>query len=321
MRKKLINILKKLLPLLLGVFLIWYSYNNTTPTERENIFNAIKNANYFWVIISVILGFLSHFSRALRWNLLLQPIGYQPALLNNFMAIFVGYLANLGIPRSGEVLRATTLTSYEKVPFQKGFGTIIAERVIDVIMLLSIVLITAILQTEIIANYFAEKNINYTKLIIAGVILIAVGVIFLLLIRKAKTGFFLKVKNFVFELLEGALSIFKMKNKWLFIFHTLCIWVLYIAMFWVIKFSIPETASLPLNAILASFVAGAFAMSATNGGIGLYPIAVSKILLIYGVSEASGDAFGWIMWTSQTLMVVVFGALAFLFLPIYNRNK
>ena len=177
---------------MLGVFLIWYSYNNTTPTERENIFNAIKNANYFWVIISVILGFLSHFSRALRWNLLLQPIGYQPALLNNFMAIFVGYLANLGIPRSGEVLRATTLTSYEKVPFQKGFGTIIAERVIDVIMLLSIVLITAILQTEIIADYFAEKNINYTKLIIAGVILIAVGVIFLLLIRKAKTGFFLK---------------------------------------------------------------------------------------------------------------------------------
>ncbi|WP_417443521.1 lysylphosphatidylglycerol synthase transmembrane domain-containing protein [Joostella sp.] len=321
MNKKILNIFKKILPLFLGVFLIWYSYSNTTQEDRLNIYNAIKNANYFWVILSVILGFLSHISRALRWNLLLEPIGYQPRFPNNIMAIFVGYLANLGIPRSGEVLRATTLTSYEKVPFQKGFGTIIAERVIDVIMLLSIVLITAILQTEIIADYFAEKNIDYIKLIAIGSVLIVLGIIFLLLIRKAKSGFFLKVKNFVFDLLEGALSIFKMKNKWLFIFYTLCIWVLYIAMFWVIKYSIPETTSLPLNAILASFVAGAFAMTATNGGIGLYPIAVSKILLIYGISETSGDAFGWIMWSSQTLMVVIFGALSFLLLPIYNKNK
>lgn len=237
------------------------------------------------------------------------------------MAIFVGYLANLGVPRSGEVLRASSLTTYEKVPFQKSFGTIIAERVIDVIMLLLVVLITAILQTEIIANYFAEKNINYLKLIVIASVLIVGGLVFLLLIKKAKSGFLLKVKNFVFELLEGVLSIFKMKKKWLFLFYTLCIWILYIAMFWVIKFSIPETASLPVNAILASFVAGAFAMSATNGGIGLYPIAVSKILLIYGISKASGDAFGWIMWTAQTIMVVFFGALSFLLLPIYNRNK
>ncbi|MEL4306766.1 lysylphosphatidylglycerol synthase transmembrane domain-containing protein [Joostella sp. CR20] len=321
MNKKLINILKKTLPLLIGVFLIWYSYQNTTPQERTSIFNAVQNANYFWVFISLLLGFLSHLSRAFRWNLLLEPLGYQPKITNNIMAIFVGYLANLGVPRSGEVLRASSLTTYEKVPFQKSFGTIIAERVIDVIMLLLVVLITAILQTEIIANYFAEKNINYLKLIVIASVLIVGGLVFLLLIKKAKSGFLLKVKNFVFELLEGVLSIFKMKKKWLFLFYTLCIWILYIAMFWVIKFSIPETASLPVNAILASFVAGAFAMSATNGGIGLYPIAVSKILLIYGISKASGDAFGWIMWTAQTIMVVFFGALSFLLLPIYNRNK
>nr|WP_207190437.1 lysylphosphatidylglycerol synthase transmembrane domain-containing protein [Galbibacter mesophilus] len=306
---------------MLGVFLIWYSYSHTTPEDRKSIFEAVKNADYFWVIASLFLGFLSHFTRALRWNLLLEPIGYKPKIMNNLMAIFVGYLANLGIPRSGEVLRATTLTTYEKVPFQKTFGTIIAERVIDVVLLLTIVAVTAILQTEVIADYFANKNVNFLKLSLFGVALLVAGIAFLLLIKRAKSGFLLKVKNFVFELIEGVMSIFKMKRKWLFIIYTLLIWVLYIAMFWLIKYSIPETASLSLNAILAAFVAGAFAMSATNGGIGLYPIAVSKILLVYGISKASGDAFGWIMWTSQTLMVVVFGALAFLFLPFYNRNK
>ncbi|MCX2680529.1 lysylphosphatidylglycerol synthase transmembrane domain-containing protein [Galbibacter sp. EGI 63066] len=321
MKKKLIKILKTILPLLLGVFLIWYSYSHTTPEDRESIINAIKEANYFWVIVSLFLGFLSHFFRALRWNLLLKPMGYTPSIFNNLMAIFVGYLANLGIPRSGEVLRATSISTYEDIPFQKSFGTIIAERVIDVIMLLLIIFITGVLQTEIIADFFMSKDINITKLIIITGIIGILGLFFLWLVKKAKNGFFGKVKTFVQGLIEGVTSIFKMKKKWLFIFYTFCIWILYIGMFWIVKFSLPETANLPISAILAAFVAGAFAMSATNGGIGLYPIAVSKMLLIYGISKASGDAFGWIMWSSQTIMVVIFGALSFLFLPIYNRTR
>ncbi len=248
-------------------------------------------------------------------------MGYKPSLANNIMAIFVAYLANLGVPRSGEVLRATTISTYEKIPFQKAFGTIIAERVIDVIMLLLVVLVTGILQTEIIADFFLSKNINYVQLILLGVAAAAIGITFLVLIKRAKSGFLAKIKTFVFGIIEGLTSIFKMKDKWLFLFYTLCIWTLYIAMFWVIKFSLPETLNLPISAILAAFVAGAFAMSATNGGIGLYPLAVSKILLIYGIGKASGDAFGWIMWSAQTLMVVIFGALSFLFLPIYNSSK
>jgi len=318
---RLKNILKKTLPLLLGVFLIGYSYSITSAEDRENIIEAIKEANYFWVVISLLLGFSSHLFRAIRWNLLLKPLGYQPRMINNIMAIFAAYLANLGIPRSGELLRATTISTYEYIPFQKGFGTIIAERVIDVIMLLLIVLITGILQTEIILDYFAAKQINFGKLIGIGIALVICGSLFLFFIKKAKSGFLLKIKHIVQGLIEGVSSIFQMKNKGLFIVYTIAIWFLYIAMFWVVKFSIPETAHLPVSAILAAFVAGAFAMTATNGGIGLYPIAVSNILLIYGVGKASGDAFGWIMWSSQTIMVVLFGALSFLFLPIFNKNK
>jgi len=318
---RLKNILKKILPLLLGVFLIAYSYSITSAEDRENIVESIKEANYFWVILSLFLGFFSHLFRAIRWNLLLKPLGYQPRLINNIMAIFMAYLANLGIPRSGELLRATTISTYENIPFQKGFGTIIAERVIDVLMLLLIVLITGILQTEIILDYFAAKQINFNKLIGISIALVICGALFLFFIKKAKRGILLKIKHIVQGLIEGVSSIFQMKNKGLFLVYTLAIWFLYIAMFWVVKFSIPQTAHLPVSAILAAFVAGAFAMTATNGGIGLYPIAVSNILLIYGVSKTAGDAFGWIMWSSQTMMVVLFGALSFLFLPIFNKNK
>lgn len=306
---------------MLGVFLIGYSYSITSQEDRKNIVEAIKEADYFWVLISLLLGFLSHFFRAVRWNLLLKPIGYQPRLINNIMAIFAAYLANLGIPRSGELLRATTISTYENIPFQKGFGTIIAERVIDVIMLLLIVLITGILQTEIILDYFAAKQINYTKIITIGCVALVFGCLFYYFIKKARSGFLVKIKHIVQGLIEGVSSVFQMKNNLLFILYTLAIWLLYIAMFWVVKFSIPETADLPVSAILAAFVAGAFAMTATNGGIGLYPIAVSNILLIYGVSKTAGDAFGWIMWSSQTIMVVLFGALSFLFLPVFNKNK
>ncbi len=306
---------------MLGVFLIGYSYSITSQEDRKNIVEAIKEADYFWVLISLLLGFLSHFFRAVRWNLLLKPIGYQPRLINNIMAIFAAYLANLGIPRSGELLRATTISTYENIPFQKGFGTIIAERVIDVIMLLLIVLITGILQTEIILDYFAAKQINYTKIITIGCVALVFGSLFYYFIKKARSGFLVKIKHIVQGLIEGVSSVFQMKNNLLFILYTLAIWLLYIAMFWVVKFSIPETADLPVSAILAAFVAGAFAMTATNGGIGLYPIAVSNILLIYGVSKTAGDAFGWIMWSSQTIMVVLFGALSFLFLPVFNKNK
>ncbi len=298
-----------------------YWYNKTPTTDREQILFYIKEANIFWISVSLLLGLIGHTSRAIRWNYLLEPLGYKPKLINNVLMIFMAYLANLGVPRTGEVLRATALTTYEGVPFEKGFGTIVTERVIDVIMLLIVVLITLLLQTDIVIDFFQQRGFNLNGIFLLLGLGIAALLFFFLFIKKSNLKFALKIKSFAKGLLDGVFSIFKMKRKWEFVFHTILIWVCYIGMMWVIKFTIPETTGLSLNEIMVAFVFGAFAMATTNGGVGLFPILVSKALVLFGISEVSGDAFGWIMWIAQTLMNVVFGAISFLLLPLLNRNK
>lgn len=321
MGNSLKKFLKIFVPIAFGLFLVWYSYNSTTLEEREQIIHYISNASPFWVTLSVIIGILSHISRAIRWNYLLEPMGYKPKITNNVFIVLISYFANLGIPRSGEILRATALTTYENVPFEKGFGTIVTERVIDLLMLLFIIMITLLLQTDFILGFLEEKGVNIIGAI--GILLVGIVGLFLgsYIIRKSKSPFALKLKGFLNGLQDGVLSVFKMKNKWPFIFLTLFIWVAYVGMFWVIKHTVEETITLTFGELLVAFVAGAFAMSTTNGGIGLYPIAVSAALGIYGISSVSGDAFGWIMWIAQTLMVVVFGTISFIVLPLLNRNR
>lgn len=305
----------------MGVFLVWYSYHITSPEDRQEIFRYIQEADLFWIGMSVLLGIASHVSRAIRWNYLLEPLGYRPRLSNNIFIILIAYFTNLGIPRSGEILRATALATYEDVPFEKGFGTIVTERIIDVIMLLIIVFITLTLQTDIIMDLLLKRGMNLGNIFI----LLGIGVfgliLFFLFVKKSDRPFAKKIKGFVKGLMEGVLSVFKMKHKWAFIFHTLFIWTAYVGMFWVIKHTVPETMGLSLGQLLVAFVAGSFAITATNGGIGLYPIAVSSSLALFGISSVSGDAFGWIMWIAQTSMVVVFGAISFVVLPLWNRNR
>ncbi|MDC6362364.1 MULTISPECIES: lysylphosphatidylglycerol synthase transmembrane domain-containing protein [Flavobacteriaceae] len=321
MGKSLKKFLKIFVPIAFGLFLVWYSYNATSLEERSQIIHYISNASPFWVTVSIVLGILSHVSRAIRWNYLLEPMGYRPKIINNIFIVLISYFANLGIPRSGEILRATALTTYEKVPFEKGFGTIVTERVLDLLMLLLIIMVTLVLQTDIILAFLEEKGIN----LVGAFGLLFAGIVGLFLatsiIKKSKSALAQKLKAFLNGLLDGVLSVFKMKRKWPFILHTLFIWAAYVGMFWVIKHTVAETASLSLSELLVAFVGGAFAMSTTNGGIGLYPIAVSAALGIFGISSVSGDAFGWIMWIAQTLMVVVFGTISFIVLPLLNRNR
>ncbi|MBW8242318.1 flippase-like domain-containing protein [Muricauda oceani] len=321
MGRSLKKFLKIFVPIAFGLFLVWYSYNSTTPEERKQIIHYISNASPLWVTISIIIGILSHISRAIRWKYLLEPLGYRPKTVNTIFIVLISYFANLGIPRSGEILRATALTTYEKVPFEKGFGTIVTERVIDLLMLLTIIMVTLMLQTDFILGFMEERGVNIIGAI--GILLVGIVGLFLgsYIIRKSKSPLAIKLKGFLNGLKEGVLSLFKMKNKWPFIFHTLFIWAAYFGMFWVIKYTVEETIPLSLGELLVAFVAGAFAMSTTNGGIGLYPIAVSAALSIYGISSVSGDAFGWIMWIAQTFMVVVFGTISFLVLPLLNRNR
>ena len=310
------KILKIILPLVLGGFLVWYSISGIS---LEVLGKYFKEAKYGWIFLGLFFGVLSHLSRAYRWKFMLAPLGFKPKYTNSVLAVLVGYLVNLALPRAGEVSRALVLTNYEDVPFEKGFGTIVAERIADLIMMLSIIVITLFVQFDFIYNLLT-KNFNPTKIIIGLAIVILGFYILTSFVKKAKSGFLLKIKTFVSGLVEGVTSIFKMKNKWAFIFHTVFIWVMYVCMFWA---TIPaiEGLNVPLGGILIGFIAGGFSIAATNGGIGLYPIAVAGALALFDIPTEPATAFGWIMWSAQTAMIIVFGGLAFLLLPIYNKNK
>ena len=303
------------------MFFIYLSYQNTTPEDRTNIFKYIKNADYRFVLLSAFFGVLSHISRAVRWKFLLAPLGYRPKTINSVLAVLIGYFSNLGIPRSGELLRATAMDRYENIPFQKGFGTVIAERVVDLVLLVGCIVLALALQYDLIVDYLKIENMNFLQMGV-GFVLVVIG---LILFRK----YFLlsthpiieKIKQFFQGIWEGMLSIKLMENKGLFIAHTFFIWLMYVLMFWVIKFSIPETVNLGMNAMIPAFVVGGLSISATNGGVGIYPYSVSLVLIAFSISKESSLAFGWIMWTCQTLMIVTFGAMAFFALPLINRKK
>ena len=310
------KILKTILPLAFGAGLVWYSISKISINILIGYF---KEANYNWIFLGLFFGILSHLSRAYRWKFMLAPLGFKPKFTNSVLAVLVGYLVNLALPRAGEVSRALVLTNYEDVPFEKGFGTIVAERIADLLMMLCIILITLFVQFDFIYELLS-KNFNPIKISI-GLVVLTLGFYTLTsFVKKATSGFLLKIKTFVAGLVEGVTSIFKMKNKWAFIFHTLFIWIMYVAMFWA---TIPaiEGLNVPFGGILIGFIAGGFSIAATNGGIGLYPIAVAGALALFDISTETATAFGWIMWTAQTAMIIVFGGLAFFFLPIHNKNK
>ena len=306
---------------MIGFVFIYLSVKDTTQEDRATIYEAIKSADYRFVLFSLPLGLISHLSRAYRWNFMLNSMGYKPRLINNILAIFITYIANLGVPRSGEFFRATVMKTYEDIPFEKSFGTIIAERVVDLIMLVLVIGIALILQFEFILGFFKEQSFNPTFLVIT---LALGGMVFWVLInllKKSNSAFALKITELLKGLKEGVMTLVKMPKKGAYIFHTFLIWGLYILMFYCIKFALPETVDLPFEALLIGFLVGAITISATNGGVGIYPYSVSLVLITYDISNESSLAFGWIMWSAQTIMVILFGSLSFFALPLINRKK
>lgn len=316
---KILKLLKKIVPLGLGLYLVYFSFANTSEADRVQIITAIKKADLRLVFISLLFGALSHLSRAYRWNYLLRPLGYQPTFMLRILTIMISYFSNLGIPRSGEVLRAAALATYADVPFEKSFGTIVTERILDILLLFSLIGLGFFLQGELLLKVIGNPSINGMLLI--WVVLACVT--FFLGIRQLKRlehTLSVKIVSFFTGLWQGMLSILDIKHKWAFLGHTLFIWFMYLMMFWVVAFALPETSGLSFSAIIPAFVAGGFAMSATNGGVGLYPIAVAAVLQAFDVPYPQALAFGWVMWTGQTIMVVAFGSLSFLLLPILSKK-
>ncbi|NRD22001.1 flippase-like domain-containing protein [Winogradskyella litoriviva] len=311
------SILKVVLPLLLGIGLVWYSLSKISISLLIQYF---VDAKYSWIVLGIVLGLLSHASRAYRWLFMAEPLGYKPKFMNSFMAVYSAYLINFTIPRAGELARASILSNYEEIPFEKGFGTIVAERVADTIMLLFIIAIAFFLEFEFIYNFFSSK-FNPLTLIVGGITLVIVVLALFFVVQKSNSKLALKVKTFLSGLIEGALSIFKMKKKWAFIGHTIFIWLMYVLMFYVTTLALPELQNISLAAILIGFILASFSIAATNGGIGSFPEAIVIAFSLFNMAEDPSRAFGWIMWSTQTIVIIVAGGLSLLYLPVYNRKK
>ena len=290
--KKLYHNLKIIFPPFLGIFFIYLSVVMTSDEERKLIISYIINADLKYIISAIVFGILSHLSRAFRWKFLLNPLGYYPRFINSILAVLVSYIANLGIPRSGEILRATTLSNYEKIPFEKLFGTIIAERLIDFIILLSLIFLTLFLQFESIWEILREKTFDLQKLIAAIFILSLIFFGLKKFLGKNNSKILVKIKAFIEGLIEGIMSIKNMPYKLAFASHTIFIWTMYFSMFYIIKWTIPEMQNLQIIQMLPSFVIGGLTLTATNGGIGIYPLSVAMTLSSFGISNESGLAFG-----------------------------
>lgn len=327
-KEKAIQILKIIIPVGLGVYLVWHIYNQLTTAQRVELFNAFERANYFWVALSFFMGLLSHWIRGYRWKFQLEAMGYSPHPANNFMSVMIGYIVNLALPRVGEVSRAAAISKYEGIPFQKSFGSILSERALDFIILLLITFTTLILQYDLLENYALElisvvqSKFEVPTLLAAGfvgIVLIALGFYFLK--KFSHIPLVGKIRSFINELLEGLRSIVRMEKRWLYLIATLAIWSLYIAMFSVCFLALEETSNVGVSAIFAGFVIGSFAIVIIPGGIGAFPVGIMQALLLYGVSAESGFALGWILWFSQTIMVVLVGGISMFLIPIFNKNR
>ena len=320
MSKSFISALRNLIPLGLGVFLIYYSLSTITADQRILIWSYIKQAHPLPILISIIFGALSHISRAYRWKFLLNPLGYNPSYINLTGAVLINYLSNLGIPRSGDVLRVTVISAYEKIPFSKGLGTVISERVIDLVMMMLLVFSAMYMG----GDWVQEQLGGSTVLLVSFGIFIGLVVAimaFPFLINTKRFPYLARIKDFFLNIVQGIVSIRSIPNAFAFWTHTVFIWLMYVLMFWAIQFSLAEAALLSPQVALIGFVAGGLSMVVTNGGIGLYPIAVAAVLSHYGMSYEMALAYGWIAWSTQSLMILLFGGLSFVFLPVFNRKK
>ena len=308
------------IPLFIGLGIIYYQYTTLTTEELEKIKISFIKADYFYIFLSLFIALFGFWSRAYRWKFALQHLGYQTKFRNDLMTVCVSYLVNLTIPRSGEVSRAMLLKKYEDVPFDKGFGTIVAERIVDMLIFLLFVTIGFISQFETIYQYLVNNGVKFETLIWAGILVFVVFVIFVLVWIYAEWKIILKLKQKLSGLIEGMQSILKMKDKWKYIFHSFFIWFSYLAMFYVTIFALSDTADISFDVVVMGFIFGTLDVGFTNGGLGAYPLAVASILSLYGISEGIGTAFGYLIWVSQTLLTIFLGLLSYLLLPILNKK-
>jgi uncharacterized protein (TIRG00374 family) len=347
LKKQLINILKFILFLGIGLVILYLVYRHQNAAylaecelrgipEAEcslldKVVTDFKGANYFWILLVLIAFTVSNISRAIRWNMLLGPLGYKPRLINSFLAVVLGYFANLGFPRMGEIIRPATISRYEKVPLESAIGTIVTDRIIDVISILLLTAVVLLLEFDniwafLLANAdLGNKLDTLTNLGIYFLLFLAVVAIISFIFRKRmmQSPLYLKVKEIALGFWEGILSIRKVKRIGVFLFHSINIWFMYFLMTWMCFFAYEPTSHLSMVAGLVVFVFGGWGVVIPSpGGMGTYHFLVIAALAIYGINGDDAFSFANIAFFSIQLGVNIFiGMLALILLPIINKDK
>ncbi len=332
MKKKIINTVKFVAFISIGLFLFWKVYKDQPV---DDLIAAAKNVNYWWIALASVIGILSHVVRALRWEIILSSLGIKTYKDNLFYAVMVGYLANLAIPRMGEVSRSAVLKNYNKVPFTTGFGTIVTERIVDVVIMLGLTFFVVLFHKDIILEFLRNNPavsdnvrnlLSYRNLIIISILGVGAlaGYLFLLVRSKKSDNILTKIFSKLNTFKEGLFSIFKVKRPFLYLFYSLLIWFLYYLMMYVSfpAFSFTGANEFTASSILVVFLMGSYAMLApVQGGIGAYHFMVISTLIIYGVEDADARLFALIVHGINTVVIMLVGFLSLAMLPIANRNR
>ncbi len=323
------NIIKYVLSLAVAGGLMWYVFKDM---DLGAMWAKFENANHWWLVLVAVFTAVAGWSRATRWNMLLEPVGYRPSAFDATLAVFTGYFANQLIPRAGEVTRCGTLNRLERVPVNVSFGTVVAERIFDFLVLLLLIALAFVLEFNRLSDFFmaffssklgASSSSNRTALLAGGaiVILIGVGVAWWFYNKNAaklrQNALFTKVESFVLGLIEGLLSVRKLHNPGLFVFHTVLIWTMYLLSSYVCFFVLPESSNLGLLAGLTVLIMGGLGMSVpVQGGIGPYHILVSGALVLYGLSKENGLALATYIHGTQLLLMLLLGGISFIIVLI-----
>lgn len=331
MNKKILGFIKFAIFLGLGIFLVWWSIEKIPADQQVKFKQSLRTANY-WMILPVFLILsTSHFLRALRWKLLMKPMGYNPSLINTFFAVMIGYLANNAFPRLGEVLKCTILAKYEQVPADKNVGTIVAERAFDLLCLLGLFAVALLWQYDVViaaynkmqhsATSHADSTTSNTGFYFKiGLLAVAVIVLFWAIATKKIAIFFAKIKQIAKGILEGLTSAWKLENKYLFLFYSISIWILYVLGTWIGMYATKGT-EVGLGASVACLAFASIGMILTPGGIGSYAILLSMVLELYGIEPGLGIANGTLQWFAQFIIILIVGFVCVILLPVYNRAK
>jgi glycosyltransferase 2 family protein len=333
MQKRLITLLQYFFFLGLGIFFVWLTIRDISSEDWQQIRTSLANARHWLIIPALALLLLSHYLRALRWKILMEPLGYQPSTFNTFAAVMIGYLVNAGVPRLGEVVKCTILSRYEKVRADKLVGTIVLERFVDLICLFLVFFFTIVFEGDIIGEYisglagkfFEDQSGHLSVKRLAAGIVILVAVILTIHFSLKRFGHIdavAKIRGMLQGIAHGLISIRYIKHKGFFLFHTVSIWLLYLFSTTIGIYALQETQHLGLGAGLTTLSVGSVGMIITPGGIGAYPLFVANLLGLYGVDVTStGMALGWLLWSVQTVIIVAGGIIFSALISHYNKNK